>query len=49
MREFLEALPACSRSGPETSGIYYWLVEEMQRAGHHVQLAHALTANGGAT
>src|SRR5271154_3771923 len=44
MREFLEALPAGSRIALETSGSYYWLVDEMQRAGHQVQLAHALTA-----
>jgi transposase len=44
MREFLEALPAGSRIGLETSGSYYWLVDEMQRAGHQVHLAHALTA-----
>ena len=44
MREFLQALPAGSRIALETSGSYYWLVEEMERAGHEPQLAHALTA-----
>lgn len=44
MRAFLEALPAGSRIALETSGSYYWLVEEMERAGHQAQVAHALTA-----
>ena len=44
MREFLEALPAGSKIALETSGSYYWLVDEMERTGHQAQLAHALTA-----
>jgi transposase len=44
MRSFLEELPSGSQIALETSGSYYWLVEEMERAGHRVQLAHALTA-----
>jgi transposase len=44
MRAFLEALPPASKIALETSGSYYWLVEEMERAGHQAQLAHALTA-----
>jgi transposase len=44
MRAFLEALPAASKIALETSGSYYWLVEEIDRAGHQAQLAHALTA-----
>src|SRR5947209_18566471 len=44
MRAFLEALPVGSQIALETSGSYYWLVEEMERAGHRPQLAHALTA-----
>lgn len=44
MRAFLAALPADSKIALETSGSYYWLVEEMERAGHRPQLAHALTA-----
>jgi transposase len=44
MRAFLEELPAGSQIALETSGSYYWLVEEMERAGHRPQLAHALTA-----
>jgi transposase len=44
MRAFLEALPAASSIALETSGSYYWLVEEIERAGHQAQLAHALTA-----
>jgi transposase len=44
MREFLESLPAASKIALETSGSYYWLVEEIERAGHEAHLAHALTA-----
>jgi transposase len=43
-RDFLTKLPAGSQIALETSGSYYWLVEEMERAGHRPQLAHALTA-----
>jgi transposase len=38
----LEALP--STIALETSGSYYRLVDEIDRAGHQAQLAHALTA-----
>ncbi|HEV1283783.1 MAG TPA: hypothetical protein VNU44_00665, partial [Bryobacteraceae bacterium] len=41
MRAFLEALPAASKIALETSGSYYWLVDEMEQAGHQAQLAHA--------
>jgi transposase len=44
MRAFLEDLPAGSEIALETSGSYYWLVDEMERAGHQPQLAHAMTA-----
>jgi transposase len=44
IRAFLEDLPEGSQIALETSGSYYWLVEEMERAGHRPQLAHALTA-----
>jgi transposase len=44
MRAFLADLPAGSKIALETSGSYYWLVEEMERAGHQAQLAHARTA-----
>ena len=43
-REFLEELPAGSQIALETSGCYYWIVDEMERAGHYPRLAHALTA-----
>ena len=43
-RTFLEDLPPGSQIALETSGSYYWLVDEMERAGHRPQLAHALTA-----
>ena len=44
MRSFLQDLPSGSQIALETSGSYYWLVEEMERAGHRPQLAHAWTA-----
>lgn len=43
-REFLKGLPPGSQIALETSGSYYWLVDEMEQAGHRPQLAHALTA-----
>ena len=43
-RAFLRDLPPGSQIALETSGSYYWLVDEMERAGHRPQLAHALTA-----
>lgn len=43
-RKFLQALPAASQIALETSGCYYWIVDEMEAAGHHPRLAHALTA-----
>ncbi len=33
-REFSKELPAGSKIALETSGCYYWMVEEMERAGH---------------
>lgn len=43
-REFLRELPAGSEIALETSGCYYWIVDEMEQAGHQPRLAHALTA-----
>jgi len=43
-REFLAELPAGSQIALETSGSYYWMVDEFERAGHQAHLAHALTA-----
>jgi transposase len=43
-REFLRELPAGSQIALETSGCYYWIVDEMAQAGHVPRLAHALTA-----
>jgi transposase len=43
-REYLKELPAGSKIALETSGCYYWMVDEMERAGHVPLLAHALTA-----
>jgi transposase len=43
-REFLRDLPPGSKIAVETSGCYYWMVDEMEQAGHVPLLAHALTA-----
>jgi transposase len=42
-RAFLKSLPAGSKIALETSGCYYWMVDEMEEAGHTPLLAHALT------
>ncbi len=44
MRAFLGELPSGSQIALETSGSYYWLVDEMELAGHQAHLAHAATA-----
>ena len=43
-RAFLKDLPAGSKIALETSGCYYWMVDEMEQAGHIPLLGHALTA-----
>src|SRR6266436_330760 len=43
-RQFLRELPPKSEIALETSGCYYWMVDEMERAEHVPRLAHALTA-----
>src|SRR5437773_11660050 len=43
-RQYLRELPRGSKIALETSGCYYWMVDEMAQAGHLPQLAHALTA-----
>lgn len=43
-RKYLEGLPPGSQIALETSGCYYWIVDEMEQAGHKPRLAHALTA-----
>jgi transposase len=40
-RRFLESLPAGSPIAIESVGNWYWMVEEMERAGHEPRLAHA--------
>jgi transposase len=40
-RTFLEGLPAGSPIAVETTGNWYWIIDEMERAGHHPVLAHA--------
>jgi transposase len=41
-RTYLESLPAGSSIAVETTGNWYWVVDEMERAGHLPQLAHAM-------
>jgi len=43
-RQFLERLPAGSQIALEAGGHYYWMVDEMEAAGHHPRLAHPLEA-----
>ena len=43
-RNYLKCLPPQSKIALETSGCYYWIVDEMEECGHVPQLAHALTA-----
>src|SRR5581483_10985777 len=43
-RAYLRKLPAGSQIAVETSGCYYWLVDEIAEAGHAPRLAHARTA-----
>lgn len=40
-RQFLATLPAHSRIALETTGFYYWIVEEMEAAGHFPLLTNA--------
>jgi transposase len=42
IREYLRGLPAGSGIALEAGGTYYWLVEEIERAGHQPHLAHPL-------
>jgi transposase len=41
-REFLGQLPAHSEIAIEASGSYNWLVDEMERSGHHPRLCNPL-------
>lgn len=41
-REYLESLPPGSSIAVETTGNWYWVVDEMERAGHLPKLAHAM-------
>ena len=43
-RQFLQRLPAGSQIALEASGHYYWMVDEMETAGHHPRLVHPLEA-----
>ena len=43
-REFLAQLPPQSTIAVEASGHYNWLVDEMERLGHHPKLANPLEA-----
>jgi transposase len=41
-RKYLKELPAKSKIALETSGCYYWIVDEIERSGHVAYLGHAL-------
>lgn len=43
-RAFLRSLPACSPIAVETIGYWYWMIEEMEQAGHTPLLTHARKA-----
>jgi transposase len=43
-RKYLQELPPGSDIALETSGCYYWLVDDMEAAGHRPHLAHAFAA-----
>jgi transposase len=43
-RKYLRELPAGAQIALETSGCYYWIVDEIEQAGHRARLAHALRA-----
>lgn len=43
-RHFLGQLPAGSQIALEASGHYYWIVDEMEAAGHQPRLVHPLEA-----
>lgn len=43
-RQFLESLPPQSPIAVETVGNWYWLIDEMEQAGHQPVLAHAAKA-----
>ena len=43
-RSFLEALPPASTIAVESTGNWYWLVDEMEKAGHKPSLVHPAKA-----
>jgi transposase len=43
-RRYLEQLPPGSQIALEACGHYYWIVDEMEAAGHYPRLAHPLEA-----
>lgn len=44
LRAFLKTLPAASAIAVESTGNWYWLIDEMERAGHMPSLVHAAKA-----
>jgi transposase len=44
LRDYLQRLPPGSAIALETTGTWYWLVDEMERAGHEPKLTHARKA-----
>jgi hypothetical protein len=47
MRNFLSDLPSGTPIALEAGGTYYWLVQEMERAGHHRGWRTRWSAGGG--
>ena len=43
-RSFLQTLPSVSQIAVETTGNWYWLIDEMEKAGHIPSLVHAAKA-----
>jgi transposase len=43
-RSFLQTLPSASQIAIETTGNWYWLIDEMEKAGHTPSLVHAAKA-----
>lgn len=43
-RSFLKTLPPASQIAVETTGNWYWLIDEMEKAGHSPSLVHAAKA-----
>jgi transposase len=43
-RNYMQMLPSSSQIAVETTGNWYWLIDEMEKAGHKPLLVHAAKA-----